>query len=75
MPVKCIQVNSLNNTCGPYHDLFKNTIASWQCIVNRQRWFRCLEKVSVFYTVQLTCLLWCCIHNYFIAFLARIICR
>ena len=48
MPVKCIQVNSLNNTCGPYHDLFKNTIASWQCIVNRQRWFRCLEKVSVF---------------------------
>jgi hypothetical protein len=25
---------------------FKNTLLSWQCLVHRKRWFRCLDKVS-----------------------------
>jgi hypothetical protein len=24
---------------------FKNSILSWQCVLNRQKWFRCLDKV------------------------------
>lgn len=38
------KIYSLNNTQGPYHQLFKSTILSWQCVVSRQRWFRCLDK-------------------------------
>jgi hypothetical protein len=27
--------------------LFRNSILSWQCVLNRQKWFRCIDKVSL----------------------------
>ena len=27
---------------------FRETIFAWKCLVNRQCWFRCLDKVTVF---------------------------
>lgn len=38
------KINRLNNTPGPNHGIYKNTTLSWQCVLSRQRWFRCLEK-------------------------------
>lgn len=32
---------------------FKNSILSWQCVLNRQKWFRCLDKVR--YSDQSCC--------------------
>ena len=29
---------------------FKNALLSWQCLIHRKRWFRCLDKVSCFFT-------------------------
>lgn len=37
-------VSRLNETPGKYHKVFKNTILSWECVLSRQRWFRCLDK-------------------------------
>lgn len=42
------QINRLHNTPGPYHQIYKNTILSWECVLSRQRWFRCLDKVTSF---------------------------
>ena len=52
------QVNTLNNTHGSYHHIYKNTIISWQCVLSRQRWFRCLEKVGVFPYYSVLCSLY-----------------
>ena len=31
---------------------FKNALLSWQCLINRKRWFRCLDKVRAGSKVQ-----------------------
>lgn len=38
------KIRRLNNTPGPHYKVYNNTILSWQCVLSRQRWYRCLEK-------------------------------
>lgn len=38
MALNLIQLNSENSA------LFKNSVLSWQCLLNRKRWFKCLDK-------------------------------
>lgn len=38
-----LQVLAINEKSGKKNK-FKNALLSWQCLINRQRWFRCLEK-------------------------------
>jgi hypothetical protein len=46
-----IQLINQSNRDGP----FKNTLLSWQCVLNRQRWFRCLDKVLLIIFTSFVC--------------------
>jgi hypothetical protein len=37
-----------------YKPSFRNSILSWQCVLNRQKWFRCLDKVCSILSLRLS---------------------
>jgi len=39
------QVQQINEKSGKAAK-FKNSALSWQCLIHRQRWFRCIDKVG-----------------------------
>lgn len=39
-----IQVQNINSKSGRLN-VFKNAMLSWQCLLHRKRWYRCLDKV------------------------------